>query len=173
VSSPFYSTELVRRLGMKDARLPIIGKDAQPVILLGDFSQGVVNDPLEARAFCGSAIGAFTAIELFAAAPLVIEQLSALGGSPIRIDVLATSTIGPPGPVANVPILQCGGVPAVSKVRTGGSVALSGTAQTWGSTGLAPALRIFVPSGSAFVIQAPGAVAFSLLWRELSQAGPQ
>lgn len=173
MSQPFYSTELMRRLGLKDQRLPIIGKDAQPVILLGDFSQGVVNDPLEARAFCGSANGAFTAIELFATVPLVIEQLSALGGAPILVDVLPQSTIGPPGPVVDVPVLQCGGVLAQSKVRTGGSVALSASAQTWGSTGLSPQLRIFVASGSAFVIQAPGAVAFSLLWRELSQAGPQ
>lgn len=166
---PVYIPELLRRLGDKSRQLPALLGSVTPVQVIGEFSSGLSNDPLEARGFAGGVSANNTLeIQANAAGGIVIEAFSITAGNPINMEIFQAPFIAAAPVVRNV--LQCGGATARSVVRTGVGGASVAPVE-WG-LGVTIPLRLFVPPGSFWTLKGPGAIAFSVLWRELAAGGP-
>jgi len=185
--TPLYAQRLLEQLGQRTPNLPTLdarGIGMVPVILMGDFSAGLVGDPIEARGFAAAELAAvpgnFGAFELEAVSPggVIIERMAPTPAFaiPSGFDVFTpgarTLTTAP------LAILQLGGDAAQSRFRAEVLPAVPpGGVGPWSQQDLfaGPPVRWFLPHLAAitFVWRAPNnVVSLAMVWRELQPRFP-
>lgn len=184
--------QLLRRLGVKGPRLPLLNQsEYQSVVVMGDFSKSLAAEPFERRAIVGRSVVVAPAqqptIEIASIGPgVVVEQafglITAVATSFVRFARLGGRFSSFASAIPGAPV---GGLPTRSIVNFFSSgVDISTLGPFWwdmpnaqaGAAWLFRDLRWFIPPGETLLMQgtvAASADLLGLLWRELEEGvGP-
>jgi hypothetical protein len=183
------SAEVLRRLGVSDPRMYGIGSaPLQGTIQVLDLSRSAAAEPFEARGYKDLLTpligGSFALCVLHCRAPggLVLESfvledpLPSGYFGPNQVSFTLTQQLDPTWTLIPAPGLDVGGLSVKSTPYLGYTLAdrdpAVGNWEVTNNPALQTPLRLFLPSGSVFVVQnqlVSGPLQVALLWRELAE----